>query len=97
MWSRSGDELFYLDQSSALMVMPVDTSGSTFSHGAASKLFDTAAKYVESKSNFSRHYDVSADGRQFLMIKEPAPDPYATPASIVVVQQWTEELKERVR
>jgi serine/threonine-protein kinase len=97
MWSRSGDELFYLDQSAALTVMPANTSGSTFSYGRATKLFDTASRYVESKSNPSRHYDVSPDGSRFLMIKEPAPDPYVTPANLVVVQPWTEVLKERVR
>lgn len=40
-------------------------------------------------------YDVSADGR-FLMIKDAAADQTATPATIVVVQNWHEELKRLV-
>ena len=72
---------------------PVDTSGPTFSRGRPAKVFDT--KYAE--PNPSRHYDVSADGQRFLMIKaSSASDPSATPASMVVVEQWFEELRQRV-
>ena len=71
----------------------VSTSGPTFSAGSPAKVFDT--KYVE--SNPSRHYDVSADGQRFLMIKDSATgDPNATPASMVVVEHWFEELTQRV-
>ena len=44
-----------------------------------------------------RHYDVSPDGQRFLMLKDSAAgDPNATPASMVVVEHWFEELKQRV-
>ena len=93
MWARSGRELFYLDESNTLTAVPVSTSGPTFSAGRPAKVFDT--KYVE--PNPSRHYDVSADGQRFLMIKDSATgDPNATPASMVVVAHWFEELKQRV-
>ena len=92
-WARSGRELFYLDASNTLTSVVVSTSGPTFSAGKPATVFDT--KYVE--SNPSRHYDVSADGQRFLMIKESATgDPTATPASMVVVLNWFEELKQRV-
>jgi eukaryotic-like serine/threonine-protein kinase len=92
-WARSGRELFYLDESSALTGIPVRTSGSTFLPGSPTKLFTT--RYVE--PNPARHYDVSPDGRRFLMIKNSAEgDPNATPASMVVVEHWFEELKRRV-
>jgi hypothetical protein len=40
---------------------------------------------------------VSADGKRFLMLKDSAPGvPNATPASMVVVQHWFEELKQRM-
>ena len=51
-------------------------------------VFET--KYVE--SNPSRHYDVSADGQRFLMIKDGPANPNAMPASLVVVEHWFEEL-----
>jgi hypothetical protein len=39
-------------------------------------------------------YDVSADGRRFLMVKEV--DRARAPAQITVVLNWQEELKRRV-
>ena len=40
-----------------------------------------------------RTYDVSADGQRFLMIKEGTTDVSAPSPSLVVVEQWVEELK----
>ena len=92
-WARSGRELFYLDASNTLTAVPVQTSGSTFSAGKPAKVFD--AKY--STPFPPRPYDVSADGQRFLMLKDSAAgDPNATPASMVVVEHWFEELKQRV-
>jgi serine/threonine-protein kinase len=75
-WARSGRELFYLDESGALTVVPVRTSGTTFIAGNSTKVFDTA--YVE--PNPARHYDVSPDGQRFLMLKDvSARDPERNP------------------
>src|SRR5262245_33075897 len=47
--------------------------------------------------HYGRTYDVSPDGRRFLMIKNSAAsDPSAPPDSMVVVINWTEELKRLV-
>jgi Tol biopolymer transport system component len=91
-WARSGRELFYLDESGALTAVPVETSGPTLTVGSATKVFDT--RYAE--PNPARHYDVSPDGQRFLVIKDNAANADTTPANIVVVQQWLEELKTRV-
>ncbi len=92
-WARSGRELFYLDASHALTAVPVSTSGPTIGIGNPAKLFDT--QYAE--PNPSRHFDVSADGKRFLMLKASATaDPNATPLSMVLVEHWFEELKQRV-
>ena len=92
-WARNGRELFYLDASNTLTAVPVQTSGSTFSAGKPAKVFD--AKY--STPLPPRSYDVSADGKRFLMLKNSAAgDPNATPAIMVVVEHWFEELKQRV-
>jgi hypothetical protein len=92
-WARSGRELFYLDASNTLTAVPVQTSGSTFSAGKPEKVFD--ANY--STPYPPRSYDVSPDGRRFLMIKDsPDSDQNATAASMVVVEHWFEELKQRV-
>ena len=48
--------------------------------------------------NSGRHYDVSADGKRFLLIKDaPAPDGQQSAApEIRVVLNWFEELKAKV-
>ena len=92
-WSRSGRELFYVDASMTLTAVPVRTSGPTFSMGSPAKVFDT--KYAQPRP--ARHYDVSADGQRFLMLRASAADLNATPAGMVVVEHWLEELKARVR
>ena len=92
-WARNGRELFYLDESNTLIAVPVQTSGATFSAGKPAKVFD--AKYAEPFP--SRQYDVSPDGQRFLVLKDsPASDQNATSASMVVVLNWLEELKQRV-
>ena len=57
--------------------------------------WDSLAKgpYVPSNATFP-FYDVSSDGQRFLMIKESYQA--ASLHQIVVVQNWTEELKQRV-
>ena len=94
-WSRDGRELFYLDKANTLMAVSVQTTGSTFSAGTPRRVFDTPY----AAPAYSRTYDVSPAGRRFLMIKESAGagQPSATtPATMVVVLNWFEELKVRV-
>jgi serine/threonine-protein kinase len=91
-WAHNGKELFYLSNNT-MMAVPVQTT-STFVAGSPAKLFD--APYY---ARFTpRVYDVDRNDQRFLMIKEPpgTPDPAAKPASMVVVQNWFEELKARV-
>ncbi len=96
LWARNGRELFYLDESGGkLMAVPVQTAGATFSQGNPGKVFDTRY-YGPGSGNSGRTYDVSSDGQRFLMIKENAAfeqSSNATPASMVVVLNWFEELK----
>ncbi len=92
-WSRDGRELFYIDETMTLTRVPVQTSGRVLSYGSPTRVVDT--KYAE--PNPSRHYDVSLDGKRFLMLKARATDPNATPASMVVVEHWLEELERRAR
>ena len=88
-WARTGRELFYLDDSYTLMVVPVQTSG-LFSHGRPAKVFDT--KY----SDDFYSYDVTPDGRRFLMMKESTAGDRAHPPSMVLVLNWYEEIKRGV-
>jgi len=91
-WSRDGRELFYL-QGNAMMAVAVDT-GDAFSFDAPAQLF--SGRYFQRPGPAVRTYDVASDGR-FLMILPGDENSAAAPASIVVVQNFSEELKERVR
>ena len=95
MWARSGNELFYDSGNGSIVAVPVQT-GAAFSNRNPKKLFEWRTLGVP---NLGRTYDASADGQKFLMIKEGAgSDSSSTAAgpSIVVVLNWTEELKARV-
>jgi serine/threonine-protein kinase len=92
LWSADGRELFYW-QGNATMAVAVETDDA-FSFGPPVQLF--SGRYFQFAGPGARTYDVARDGR-FLMIL-PGDESTATePASIVVVQNFTEELKERVR
>ena len=94
LWARDGRELFYLTPGGALMRVGVEP-GPTWSATAPTKLLD--GRYFAPGGNPGRTYDVSKDGQRFLMIKQGgASDAGATPTSIVVVQNWIEELKRLV-
>jgi serine/threonine protein kinase/Tol biopolymer transport system component len=94
LWARNSQELFYLAPPDALMRVGV-ARASTWAATAPTKLFE--GDYGAAAFHSGRTYDVSPDGRRFLMIKNGgAGDPNATPASMVVVLNWTEELKQRV-
>ncbi len=94
LWARSGRELFYLNISTMLMSAAITaTTTTTFGVATAVKLFDT--RILNPLAH--RAYDVSPDGKRFLLIK-PARDPDSrsgTP-SMIVVLNWLEELKTRV-
>ena len=88
-WAKNGKELFYRDTLGAMIVVPVDTSGSAFTWGSPQKLFDSP----DISSSPERNYDVSPDGKRFLIIK---PGPNARPDDIVVVLDWAGELQRLV-
>ena len=90
LWARSGKELFYLGPSSAVMSVAV-AGGSTFRAGNPTRLFEWP--YFTGAPT----YDVSPDGRRFLMIKPiGSPEQTVAPTSLIVVQHWFEELKRLV-
>ena len=90
-WSRDGRELFY-DNGNFLMGVPIDTKAS-FSPGTPRVLFPSA--YFHGASFGGRAWDIAPDGR-FLMLKEGASTTSTAAAEIIVVLNWTEELKQRL-
>ena len=97
-WSRDGRELFYL-QGNKMIALAVK-GGQQFSFAPPVLVFDRPYFHFDDPTGltFAGSYDVAADGR-FLMIPEAGGDPNraAAPATgIVVVQNWVEEIKQRV-
>ena len=96
-WSRDGRELFYFVPAGgpfslgALMAVTVER-GSNFAFGRAEMLFQ--GNYPAPNAG-RLLYDVSLDGQRFLMIRNAA-EAESAPPHIVVVENWTEELKRLV-
>ena len=95
LWARNGQELFYLTTDrrphARRRGARADVGGDRTDEAVRGTLRPPHAFHS------GRTYDVSPDGRRFLMIKDGAvSDPNATPASMVVVLNWLEELKQRV-
>ena len=84
-WSRDGKEVFYV-QGETLMSAAV-TTGEGLSAGSAKLLFR--------HPNLGQGYDVTADGKRFVVVENvesELPKP-----SIHIVQNWYEEFRDRAR
>ena len=91
-WARTQKELFYLDGAGALTSVQIATTPS-FTNGPPTKI--ASARYFS--ANQARSYDVTPDGRRFLFIKDAAPNPSATPVSMVVTLNWFDEIRAKLR
>jgi Tol biopolymer transport system component len=87
-WPSAGHELLYLDPARRMMAVPVKTGGD-FSVAKPEPLF-TANYYT---MPVGRAFDVSEDGRRFVMIKDDQP----SSRRFIFVQHWLDEVAARVR
>lgn len=93
LWSRSGQELFYVSPAGAIMRVGVERGASW---AATTPAMVVKEGYVTALTGFvGRIYDLSPDGQRFLLLK-PASGPNAPPPQLVVVQHFDEELKRLV-
>jgi serine/threonine-protein kinase len=93
LWARNGQELFYLGEDGALRRVLVEARESTWRAGMPMKVLEERY-FTGGQTLIGRQYDVSRDGRRFLMIKESGAN--APPQSLLVVQSWHEKLKRVV-
>ena len=92
LWSPAGGEVFYLSPDSKIMSVRVATTPA-FSADKPVALFDATSYY---SGAVGRNYDVSADGKRFVMIKNPlAVTGKAQP--IVVVLDWLDEFVRKAK
>jgi Tol biopolymer transport system component len=89
LWAHSGRELFYVNGAEGLVAVQV-TGDPTFVAGQQEVLF-SGAPYMLSPGQSS--YDVSPDDQRFVMLSVGSGD---SSDEIVWIENWIEELKERV-
>jgi Tol biopolymer transport system component len=79
-WSRDGKELFYVT-GDAVVAVAMQPDGSL---GAPRRLFDRSNFLINPRF---RSYDVSPDGKRFLMIQR---DPGSVPRQLNVILNWSD-------
>jgi serine/threonine-protein kinase len=98
-WANQRSELYFINGSS-IMSAAVKLAP-TFSSGNPTTLFDGHGLVLDSRfvgGGTIRTYDVSPDGERFLMIRDDAvASGDSSSRAMIVVQNWTEELKAKVR
>jgi serine/threonine-protein kinase len=88
-WSPSGDRVYFRGQDS---MWGVDVrTAPTFASGTPRRLFADPYEW-EHGGGGDRNYDISADGRRFLMLKAVRPHP---PAELTVVMNWATTMAGR--
>jgi serine/threonine-protein kinase len=90
LWSRNGKELFFLGSDGRLMGTSVEATSTVWNADTPAKLLEKL--YYGAQTSAGRTYDVSADGRRFLMITTTE-GAAMDQAQVIVVQHWDEELK----
>jgi eukaryotic-like serine/threonine-protein kinase len=88
-WRSDGKQLFYIGQSGILTAAPVATDG-TFSSGTPVPLFQVRGRATVSSTDLYT-YDVSRDGKQFLVNRYLKPD---HPSPLTIVLNATAETKK---
>jgi serine/threonine protein kinase/Tol biopolymer transport system component len=93
-WRGDGKELFFEAADGKMMAVPVKASGGpkpTFEAGTPAALFDAHIEHRIVDSN--SEYDVTADGKRFLINTVSGPTAASSPPLIVVVN-WNVESKK---
>ena len=90
LWSRDGTELFFVNDG-ALWAVPVETE-SEFRSGAPAQVTSRGFYF----GSFERTYDVSPDGRRFVVIEVGDTVDETEGHDVVMVENWFEELKRLV-
>jgi hypothetical protein len=86
-WRADGKEIFYVAADGKMMFVSVDPGGASLDLSLPKPLFPTRLQF---DSNF-RQYDVSADGKRFLLA-QPLEESASVPISVIV--NWPVLLKK---
>ena len=92
-WAPGGHELFYR-HGNDMMSVAVSTASGSLIAGRPVRLFTGQFALDNSTTQTMAAYDISRDGKRFLMLKSVSTSQTTPPVSVVL--NWTEELKRRV-
>jgi serine/threonine-protein kinase len=97
-WGPSGRELFYRHDGK-LLVVKVEPTATSLTVSAPIRVFDDPFLVDQGGSaGGMANYDISPDGKRFVMVEEPKARTGSGPDTVQlqVILNWTEELKTRV-
>lgn len=89
-WSADGRFLYYISNKAKMMMVSVQTEAA-FAFGHTQELFDVSQMFLP--NNPMPNYDVSADGKRFIMVRNPGYSSATTKFNVIL--NWTTELQER--
>jgi serine/threonine protein kinase len=84
-WSKTGKEIFFLDNEDQIMVAEVDGSDDSFRVGNVKPLFKVAASRPGSV------FDITGDGQKFISNEAPIT---TSDSKVVIVKNWNLELEK---
>ena len=93
-WTSNGAEIVYLGPVRPQEIQVMAVAAKATLSGLS---VDTPRKLFEGRFNFTgpvRGYDVTPDGRRFLMV-QPRDGPPQPPVELVLVENWFEELERQ--
>jgi len=88
LWAPSGSELFYRNINKMLAVEIENDTEEGFRPGRPRVLFEKELKFA-----YRRNYDISPDGKRFIMVQNPSS---TGPGQLEIVFNWFDELKRLV-
>jgi Tol biopolymer transport system component len=93
-WTRGGSEIVYVDRHGRMVAVAVlnDRDGQ-FDYSKPKELFKVNPG---GNRGLDRGWDVNADGQGFLNVPDRAAEGTMTSAEMMLIQNWTEELKRLV-
>jgi serine/threonine-protein kinase len=95
LWSRSGEELFYIAADRSIQGVRVDSS-SSWRSSTPMKVLRGPYFFLPGNPTPVRAFDIAPDGKRFLMMKESSTDDASERQSLIIVEHWLEELKRLV-
>jgi Tol biopolymer transport system component len=91
LWGRNGRELFY--RSGNKIMAAAVTTGAKFSAGKPHELFEGIFEHRSGFGPPRPDYDISPDGKRFLVVQPVGPVPATQAPGLHVVLNWLQELR----